>query len=91
MGEQSKMVKICIEHQEEIEEGTLTADGFEDAIIGYGRQFNYPVAVYDAEKFINILQLRDGMTEEEAVEYFQFNVQGAYVGESTPIFIYSYV
>ena len=30
------------------------------------------------------------MTEEEAVEYFQFNVQGAYVGESTPIFIYSY-
>ena len=84
------MVKICTKHQEEIEEGTLTADGFEDALIGYGRQFNYTVAVYDVEKCLNILQLRDGMTEDEAVEYFEFNVQGAYVGESTPIFIYSY-
>ena len=72
------------------EEGTLTADGFEDALIGYGLQFNRPVAVYYVEKCINILQLRDGMTEDEAIEYFQFNVQGAYVGESTPIFIYSY-
>ena len=73
------------------EEGTLTADGFEDALIGYGQQFSYPVAVYDVEKCISILQLRDGMTEDEAVEYFEFNVQGAYVGESTPIFLYSYV
>ena len=84
------MVKICTELQEELEEGTLTADGFEDALIGYGRQFNYPVAVYDVEKCLNILQLRDGMTEDEAVEYFEYNVQGSYVGESTPVFIYSY-
>ena len=26
------------------------------------------------------------MTEEEAVEFFEFNIIGAYVGESTPIF-----
>jgi hypothetical protein len=25
------------------------------------------------------------MTEEEAVEYFNFNVMGSYVGEKTPI------
>ena len=46
------------------EEGTLTADGFEDALIGYGLQFNRPVAVYDVEKCINILQLRYVMTED---------------------------
>jgi hypothetical protein len=25
---------------------------------------------------------------DEAVDYFEFNVSGAYVGESTPIFVY---
>jgi hypothetical protein len=27
------------------------------------------------------------MTEEEAEEYFQFNVEGAWVGDNTPVFI----
>ena len=30
---------------------------------------------------------RDKMTEEEAVEFFQHNVVGSYVGEKTPIFV----
>jgi hypothetical protein len=34
-----------------------------------------------------ILIERDGMTDEEAMEYFDFNVQGAWVGESTPVFL----
>ena len=28
------------------------------------------------------------MTYEEAIEYFDFNVTGAYVGKNTPIFVY---
>jgi hypothetical protein len=28
------------------------------------------------------------MTEEDAEEYFEFNVQGAYVGPFTPLFLY---
>ena len=31
---------------------------------------------------------RDGMTEEEAVEFFDFNIECAYVGEFTPIYMY---
>jgi hypothetical protein len=27
------------------------------------------------------------MSYEEAIEYFEYNVLGAYVGENTPIFI----
>lgn len=65
----------------------LYADGFEDAIIGVGRQFNTDVVVYDEEKCIQILMERDGMTDEEAEEFFEFNVVGAYVGEHTPIFV----
>lgn len=66
------------------------AEGFEDAFIGYGLQQHSHVAVYDTERCISIIQLRDGLSENEAIEHFQFNVQGAYVGESTPVFIYSY-
>ena len=31
--------------------------------------------------------MEDGMTEEEAVEYFEFNIIGAWMGEETPCFL----
>jgi len=70
-------------------DGALLADGFEDALVGFGYQFNYPVAVYNRDKCIDILMNRDGMDDEEAIEFFDFNVAGAWVGESTPIFLES--
>ena len=63
----------------------LFCDGLEEALIGTGKQFNQPVAVYSKAKVLEILQ-RD-MTEEEAQECFDFNIAGAYVGEATPIFL----
>ena len=63
----------------------LLADGFEEAYIGVGRQFNKEIAVYDYEKCIDILS--KDMSPQEAMEYFEFNVVGAYVGEETPIFL----
>ena len=65
----------------------IVADGFEDALIGVGQQFNKAMAVYDRQKCIEILMERDGMSDEEAVEYFEYNVTGAWVGEYTPIFL----
>jgi len=65
----------------------LYADGFDDAIIGIGRQFNKTIVVYDESKCLDILIKRDGMTEKEAIEFFEFNVVGAYVGEHTPIYV----
>ena len=68
------------------DENIQLADGFENAFLGISRQFyNKPIAVYDREKCIDILM--DDMSEEEAEEYFEYNVQGAYVGESTPSFM----
>lgn len=63
----------------------LYCDGLEEALIGTGKQFNQPVAVYSKAKVLEILQ-RD-MSEEEAQECFDFNIAGAYVGEATPIFL----
>lgn len=65
----------------------LMADGFEDALLGIGTRFSWPVAIYDYEKCVAVLVLRDGMTQDEAEEFIEFNVTGAYVGENTPVFI----
>ena len=69
-------------------EEALLADGFEDAFLGMCVVFNRPpLATYDRDKCIEILVKRDGMTYEEAVEFFEFNVSGAWVGENTPIYL----
>ena len=63
------------------EEDILKADGFDDAIIGIDEHSMR--LIYSISKCIEILS-RD-MTEEEAIEYFEFNVNAAYFGEKTPI------
>lgn len=60
-------------------------EGHDDAILGLGRQFNKNAVVYNKNKVIQ--NLCKDMTEEEAQEWFEFNIVGAYVGESTPIFL----
>ena len=67
----------------EIDERILLADGFEDALIGFVEIFNRTVALYDRRKCLEILINRDGMSEDEAEEYFTYNVTGAYAGELT--------
>lgn len=72
----------------------LFADGLEDALIGVTTSWDSsgerPIrAVYDGPKVIAILVQRD-MNEEEAMEYFEFNIAGAYVGKNTPIFVWPY-
>ena len=71
-----------------MEDELLFADGFDEAVLGIGRRAAQPeVVAYDYEKCVLILMDRDEMTEEEAREYMEFNVVGAFVGDRTPIFI----
>ena len=73
----------------EDDERMVKADGLEDAIIGIGSRINMPdVLVYSYNKCLKIFMERDGMTREEAVEGMEFNVVGAWVGETTPIFVH---
>ena len=74
-------IESCLCDDEEI----TFAKGFENAFVGIATQFNNKFAVYDRAKCIDILA--EDMTYDEAEEYFQFNVEGAWVGESTPAFI----
>ena len=65
----------------------LKADGFDEAILGVVQRIGIEAICYDLNKVIEILMTRDGMDEEEAWEYYQFNIAGAWVGESTPLFL----
>jgi hypothetical protein len=76
----------CEELLEEENPFALFANGFDDAIIGITASAA-PVVCYSIEKCIQILIERDGMDEDEAEEYFEYNVLGAYMGKYTPIFI----
>jgi hypothetical protein len=68
------------------EEEIIIFDGLDEAFIGVGQQFTKFLACYSREKILEILE-KDGMELEEAIEYFEFNIAGAYLGESTPIII----
>ena len=67
------------------EEECLIADGFNEAVIGivYGVQ---PSAVYSVKKIVDILM--EDMSYEDAVEYFEYNVAGSYLGDKTPLYVY---
>lgn len=64
----------------------LFADGFDEAILGVAQRFNDLFVVYDKQKVLTIMVKRDGMTHEEAMEFFDFNIVGAFVGPYTPAF-----
>jgi hypothetical protein len=34
---------------------------------------------------------RDGMTQEEAHEFIEYNIEGAYMGNHTPVFAWDYI
>jgi hypothetical protein len=61
----------------------LKADGFDAAIIGIDMASER--LVYDKRKMVEILT--EEMSEEDAIEYLEFNTWGAYVGEQTPIYV----
>ena len=62
-------------------------DGMDDAIVGIGQRFTSYFVVYDFAKVIEAMVARDGMDYDEALEYFDFNVVGGWVGEGTPCFL----
>jgi hypothetical protein len=78
--------KRLLELLDDCGEETITADGLDAAIIGVTEGCDIKV-VYDHAKCVEIFQILQEMTEEEAIEWMSYNVTGAYVGEQTPIFI----
>ena len=69
-------------------EPLVTCPEFSHAFVGIVMRFGQdtPIACYDYDKVI-AGYIADGMTADEADEYFEYNVLGAWVGGGTPCFI----
>jgi hypothetical protein len=69
----------------------LKIDGHDNAIIGPAMVWRdsslRSVLVYDAEQIRENL-VKQGMTHEDAREFIEFNIEGAYVGEHTPVLVW---
>jgi hypothetical protein len=61
------------------------ADGFDDSILGYDTKGR---VIYSVNSILDTLVNRDGMDYDEAQEYFGFNIECAYIGEYTPIYMH---
>ena len=62
----------------------LSEPEFDGAIIGVAERIGKPPAVtYDTTKLVEILSR--SMTVDEAYEFFEYNILGAYVGDQTPL------
>ena len=69
----------------------LKADGFDKAFLGVACRFGMDeVFAYDYDKVLKILIERDGMSPDEALEFFHYNIIGAWMGDTTPLFIKQY-
>lgn len=70
----------------------LKIDDHDDAILGpafiWRNLEHVSVLVYDAEIIRDTLMKRDGMTAEEAREYIEYNIEGAYLGPHTPVLVW---
>ncbi len=66
-------------------------NGYDEAIIGpasiWRESTQVSVLVYDAEKIREVL-MRDGMDAEEAREFIEFNIEGGYLGVTTPVLVW---
>ena len=60
---------------------------FDKAIVGVVTNIKTQAVCYDTNKIIKILMKEDKMTEEEAREFFEFNILGSWVGEFTPVYL----
>jgi len=67
------------------DEEIIIADGFDEAVIGI--EENTMRVIYSTTKCLEIIEAQ-GMPQDDALDYFYYNVQGSYIGDKTPIFCF---
>ena len=63
---------------------------FDEAIVGVVERINLTALCYDTQEVLDIVEKRvygEGCSPEEALEHFEFNIRGSYVGEHSPVFL----
>ena len=70
-----------------LREDALILDGLDEAIAG---ESDCGRLIYDHNKMLTIFMVRDGMTDEEALEWIDFNVMGVQPNGAGFIMMYDY-
>lgn len=66
----------------------LEPECFDDAIVGVAQRADGMFTVcYSEPKVIKVLMDVDKMSFEEALEFYNFNILGSYLGDATPVFV----
>jgi len=66
----------------------LKADGLDAAVIGLEESSGR--LIYSVKEIIRIL-IDEGMSEEDALDHYYYNIEGAYVGDLTPIYCFDFL
>jgi hypothetical protein len=74
------------EEVEELTEGAILLDGFDECITGVVEEFGNGVRIlYSRDKILESLQ--KDMSYEDALEYYYYNIVGGHFGERNPLFL----
>jgi len=65
----------------------MDPDYLDAAIVGVVTRIGLEAVCYSTKKVVRLLMKHDGMTEEDAIEYMEYNMKGSWVGETTPVFL----
>ena len=76
---------MTIDDINELAEGAILLTGFDDCIVGIVEEFGGTRVLYSRDKIIE--KLMEDMSEEEAYEYYDYNIIGGSFGERNPIFL----
>ncbi|MEK9767889.1 MAG: hypothetical protein VW683_03110 [Betaproteobacteria bacterium] len=82
---------LAIQHAAQENDHALKLDGFDNAVISTADVWHPDgtrptLLVYSTQRIIDTL-MQDGLTYEDAIDHFYFNIHGAYMGRNTPIII----
>ena len=86
----AKVISDWVERQAEYNSDMVRLEPreyFDDCIKGTVHRINLSVLCYDVIDILLMLQNKMGMTGEEAEEHFQYNIEGSYMGEHSPVFL----
>lgn len=81
----SKKSEYIIERMQEFNPYAMLLTGFDECLFGIVKTFSGMVFVYNEDQIIE--QLSKDMLEEDAWEYFYYNILGSYVGEYSPVYL----
>lgn len=89
INEQISPRQACLDLASDDDANLAFLDGHDDAILGVVEHNGFCAVVYDVKKIVRKLRRRDGMSTDEALEFFAYNIAGAQLGEGTPLFLAS--